>query len=265
MKTETLAMASTQGNPDNFFQHPAPLGSNLYDRDRVRAIPPEGRQSGVGVQLASAPNLSAAAESKTADKVLPSNHQHWICSNLLCNLGQRHADVLHSRGVSLCAVLCCAVLCCAVLQMAMHCNGLTLQSLAACHKVPARVVGCTHITACKAEHTMTSQVVAVQQQVTGLARTVSCCFTVHNLHANSVLVYMWSDMQMVMPLASASRYICKTIIRLLSTVQEAKPNTGLHELSLLANLIKPNASKASNFKLNLFGDTRVPADPSPSE
>ena len=52
---------------------------------------------------------------------------------------------------------------------------------------------------------------------------------------------------------------------LFTTMQEAKPNTGLHELSLLATLIKPNASKASNFKLNLFGDTSLPIDPSPSE
>lgn len=38
-------------------------------------------------------------------------------------------------------------------------------------------------------------------------------------------------------------------------VQEARPTGGLHELSLLATLIKPNATKATNFKLNLFGDS----------
>ncbi len=40
-------------------------------------------------------------------------------------------------------------------------------------------------------------------------------------------------------------------------MQEAKPHTGLHELSLLAQLIKPDATKASNFKLNLFGDAVI--------
>lgn len=48
-------------------------------------------------------------------------------------------------------------------------------------------------------------------------------------------------------------------------LQEAKPNTGLHELSLLAGLIKPNATKASNFKLNLFGDTSLPAEAPPGQ
>lgn len=42
------------------------------------------------------------------------------------------------------------------------------------------------------------------------------------------------------------------------SVQESRPRGGLHELSLLATLIKPNATKASNFKLNLFGDTNQP-------
>ena len=39
--------------------------------------------------------------------------------------------------------------------------------------------------------------------------------------------------------------------RKVSGVQEGKPSTGLHELSLLAKLIKPeNGSKASNFKMD---------------
>ena len=51
-----------------------------------------------------------------------------------------------------------------------------------------------------------------------------------------------------------------------SGVQEGKPGTGLHELSLLARLIKPDSSsKASNFKLNLFGDLAPPATASPGE
>lgn len=48
-------------------------------------------------------------------------------------------------------------------------------------------------------------------------------------------------------------------------MQEAKPAGGLHELSLLATLIKPHTSKASNFKLNLFGDSTQPAPASVGE
>ena len=48
-------------------------------------------------------------------------------------------------------------------------------------------------------------------------------------------------------------------------MQEAKPHTGLHELSLLAKLIKPDATKASNFKLNLFGDAALPFASSPGQ
>ena len=48
-------------------------------------------------------------------------------------------------------------------------------------------------------------------------------------------------------------------------VQETKPHTGLHELSLLAKLIKPDARKASNFKLNLFGDAAMPFASSPGQ
>ena len=48
-------------------------------------------------------------------------------------------------------------------------------------------------------------------------------------------------------------------------MQEAKPHTGLHELSLLAQLIKPDATKASNFKLNLFGDAALPIASSPGQ
>jgi len=40
---------------------------------------------------------------------------------------------------------------------------------------------------------------------------------------------------------------------------------GLHELSLLAQLIKPDATKASNFKLNLFGDAAMPFASSPGQ
>lgn len=45
------------------------------------------------------------------------------------------------------------------------------------------------------------------------------------------------------------------------SMQEPRHGGGLHELSLLATLIKPNATKASNFKLNLFGDTSQPVQP----
>lgn len=48
-------------------------------------------------------------------------------------------------------------------------------------------------------------------------------------------------------------------------LQEAKPHTGLHELSLLAKLIKPDATKASNFKLNLFGDAALPIASKPGQ
>ena len=48
-------------------------------------------------------------------------------------------------------------------------------------------------------------------------------------------------------------------------MQEAKLKTGVHELSLLAKLIKPNDAKASNFKLNLFGDGAVHATPKSGE
>ena len=40
--------------------------------------------------------------------------------------------------------------------------------------------------------------------------------------------------------------------------QDTRPKTGLQELSLLATLIKPNAGKVSNFKLNLFGEGAAP-------
>lgn len=110
--TETLPMASTQGNPANFFQHPAPLGSNLYDRDRARVIPPEGRQLGPGGTSRGAATTETAPEPSSPEK-------------------------------------------------------------------------------------------------------------------------------------------------------EAKPVGGLHELSLLATLIKPNSAKASNFKLNLFGDSSQPAQANP--
>lgn len=56
-------MASTQGNPADFFQHPAPLGSNLYDRDRAKAIPPEGRQTHEQqLSPVQAPTASAGAQ-----------------------------------------------------------------------------------------------------------------------------------------------------------------------------------------------------------
>lgn len=59
-------MASTEGNPANFFQHPAPLGSNLYDRDRIKATPPEGRQLGAGGQPFS--STKATPEPKSIEK-----------------------------------------------------------------------------------------------------------------------------------------------------------------------------------------------------
>ena len=48
-------------------------------------------------------------------------------------------------------------------------------------------------------------------------------------------------------------------------VQEAKPSTGLHELSLLAKLIKPPSKRNSKFKLNLFGDKSAQEQNSPGE
>ena len=69
VQTRSLQMASTQGNPADFFQHPTPLGSNLYDRDRARATPPEGRQIGFGGQPNSLPTTSTPAEPETPEKV----------------------------------------------------------------------------------------------------------------------------------------------------------------------------------------------------
>ncbi|KAL3145033.1 hypothetical protein ABBQ32_003526 [Trebouxia sp. C0010 RCD-2024] len=66
-QTETLPMAGTRGNPANFFQHPAPLGANLYDRGRVRVVPPAGRQLGPGVQAGSLSSIPAP-ESTSAIK-----------------------------------------------------------------------------------------------------------------------------------------------------------------------------------------------------
>lgn len=45
VQTSTVEMASMQGDPADFFQHPALLGSNLYDRDRPRQSPPKGRRA----------------------------------------------------------------------------------------------------------------------------------------------------------------------------------------------------------------------------
>ena len=90
-------MASTKGNPANFFQHPAPLGSNLYDRDRVKATPPEGRQLGAGVQHVS--STKAATEPKMAEKAsVKGNCAALRCAMLCC--------VMRSAG----ALLWCALL-----------------------------------------------------------------------------------------------------------------------------------------------------------
>ena len=70
-------MASTQGNPADFFQHSAPLGSNLYDRDRARATPPEGRQIGFGGQPNSLPTTSISAEPETPEKVGEEDKEGW--------------------------------------------------------------------------------------------------------------------------------------------------------------------------------------------
>ena len=96
-------MASTEGNPANFFQHPAPLGSNLYDRDRVKATPPEGRQLRAGSQpLAS---TKAAPEPSSAEK-----------ASMRCDC---------AGALPYCAVLCCAVLCCAVLRARNLCTAMS--------------------------------------------------------------------------------------------------------------------------------------------
>lgn len=86
VQRQTLPMASTQGSPANFFQHPAPLGSNLYDRDRVRVIPPEGRQRKMGNQPASAPSSSAVAEPNTVQKETISHMRGamMLCVMLQC-------------------------------------------------------------------------------------------------------------------------------------------------------------------------------------
>ncbi len=70
-------MASTQGNPADFFQHPVPLGSNLYDRDRPRATPPEGRQIGFGGQPNSLPTTGTPAEPETPEKVGKEDKEEW--------------------------------------------------------------------------------------------------------------------------------------------------------------------------------------------
>ena len=69
VQTKIVQMAGIQGNPADFFQHPAPLGSNLYDRGRIRALPPEGRQIGVGGQLMSLPSMSTPTEPDPPKKV----------------------------------------------------------------------------------------------------------------------------------------------------------------------------------------------------
>ena len=69
VQNRSLQMASTQGNPADFFQHPTPLGSNLYDRDRARATPPEDRQIGFGGQLNLLSTTSTPAEPETPEKV----------------------------------------------------------------------------------------------------------------------------------------------------------------------------------------------------
>ena len=66
MQTKVLDMESTKGNPADYFQHPAPLGSNLYDRNRVKALPPEGRQSAQGRQLSPVQSPDTAADPETA-------------------------------------------------------------------------------------------------------------------------------------------------------------------------------------------------------
>ena len=69
VQTRSLQMTSTQGNPADFFQHPTPLGSNLYDRDRARAAPPKDRQIGFGGQPNLLPTTSTPAEPETPEKV----------------------------------------------------------------------------------------------------------------------------------------------------------------------------------------------------
>ena len=68
VQSRQLSLAATQGNPADFFQHPAPLGSNLYDRDRVRAQIPAGRGVAVSDQVAQAEAAAAltAAEAQEA-------------------------------------------------------------------------------------------------------------------------------------------------------------------------------------------------------
>lgn len=78
-QTQTLPMAGTRGNPANFFQHPAPLGSNLYDRDRVRVVPPAGRQLGPGGQAGSLSSIPTP-ESTSAEKA----SMRGDCATLLC-------------------------------------------------------------------------------------------------------------------------------------------------------------------------------------
>ena len=91
VQTEHLAMAAAQGNAANFFQHPAPLGSNLYDRDRVRAIPPEGRQ--LGGQPPPTPNVTASADTSKAEKAS-------VYGTITASIKSQHVCVIAKHGCS---------------------------------------------------------------------------------------------------------------------------------------------------------------------
>ncbi|KAL3145426.1 hypothetical protein ABBQ38_001671 [Trebouxia sp. C0009 RCD-2024] len=83
-------MAGTRGNPANFFQHPAPLGSNLYDRDRVRVVPPAGRQLGPGGQAGSLSSIPTPESTSAEKEAKPAGGLHEL--SLLATLIKPHTS-----------------------------------------------------------------------------------------------------------------------------------------------------------------------------
>ena len=67
VQSRQLSLAATQGNPADFFQHPSPLGSNLYDRGRVRAQVPAGRGVAASDQVAQAEAAAALAAAEAQE------------------------------------------------------------------------------------------------------------------------------------------------------------------------------------------------------
>ena len=95
VQSRQLSLAATQGNPADFFQHPAPLGSNLYDRDRVRAQIPAGRgaaaSDGVAQAEAAAALTAAEAQEAAAEERQEGASQVGVCWHSSCILACREA------------------------------------------------------------------------------------------------------------------------------------------------------------------------------